>query len=136
VSETLCVACGEQHFETDEELARAIRVGISRVHPDCAWTLRYPGQTANAVIMELERKLDNAGSGGVPPAEPPADEDPPVAAALPPEPDDRVEANAFIEEVLCSVCGGDGEVRDPEDAESFNECARCNGVGRVKVTAA
>jgi hypothetical protein len=136
-----CVACGEPHIESRVEAAEATRVGISFVHRDCTWTMRYPGQSAAQVIEALEARLV-AGAGpsgpvGVAQAAAEAGEVVPVAL-LKPDGESSVEglilpaSEGRVGERMCSVCHGDGELVSGDDVTI---CPRCNGVGRISVAA-
>jgi hypothetical protein len=132
----LCVACGETHFLTEREVNAALRVGISHVHPDCAWTLRYPGKSANEVIVELERKLSkraHVGAAAGTSTDRTDEPSPPEAISVADDPQERG-GGEYVEEKLCPICEGDGELVDPEDPNAVSLCGRCNGNGRVQVT--
>jgi hypothetical protein len=137
-----CAACGEDHIE---DPSTATRVGIAFIGRECTWTLRYPGKAAHEVIEALEARLRGDGSGPrLTPAElnadvtapPPTDgAAAPDGGSVPPSDDPAERAGGeFAETRPCPVCGGDGEVPDPEEDGSFNPCGRCGGDGTIKVT--
>lgn len=122
-----CAVCGEDHIEDEATLARCTRIGISFVHPDCQWAIRYPGKTANEVIEMLEARV---AARPEPRIDLPA---PSVAGPAAPPTEDPAERDGgeFTQEKLCPVCNGDGEV--PEDDGGTLECGRCAGSGRIVV---
>ncbi len=139
-----CVACGENHIETEDDLRKARRVGISFVSDECEWTLRYPGKTAAAVIADLERRLSAAPAAPATdvrgePMDEPADEpwSPPAegieGTVVPGQ-------QGAPGERLCPVCHGDGElVSVNQGADNMEEptvmpCPRCASTGRIAVS--
>jgi hypothetical protein len=128
----LCVACGDTHADP----ATATRIGISYVAVECAWTLRYPGMSASEVIEALEarlrRRVHEPGDEPTVEMEPVSDPDPTLEMKpVSNDPAERAEHNQFAQEVLCTVCGGDGELAEPDGPVV---CGRCNGTGRVSVS--
>lgn len=140
-----CVACGDEHADPDT----ATRIGISFVAVECAWTLRYPGMSASEVIESLEVQLKgHARASSRPPPEVDADgvivtaeqwEDPDKTTVMEPVSDDPAERSGgqFAEDILCPVCDGDGELTGPDGETDGGAvmCGRCNGSGRVLVSA-
>ena len=144
-----CVACGRDHIDDEDALARSVRIGVSFVADTCAWTLRYPGMEAHEVIEHLEGRL--AGSYPATPQEAVTrieaavnggtDARASAHAASDPESDDPAERVATADADLtgrhtipCPVCGGDGELEGATADEPPVLCARCNGNGTVEVT--
>jgi hypothetical protein len=146
MSET-CAACGDDHVDT----ATGTRIGVSWIARECSWVLRWPGRQAHEVIELLEKRLGEepppSVNGGVEvdalvregmlERETPEPEDPQATtemAALSDDPAQRTEHNQFVQDILCPVCAGDGELANPDgDREGAVMCGRCNGSGRVLV---
>lgn len=127
-----CVACGQEHIKSEEDLRGATRVGISFVARECAWTLKYPGRQAHEVIEALEQRLGSRPDVALQDPAPAADEE--VVQADPDDPATHPEQVSTAltgqgHRVPCTVCKGDGEVGDPPVP-----CGRCGGDGTIVVT--
>lgn len=126
-----CAACGYEHADPKT----AVRVGIAFIAAECAWTLRYPGHSANEVIDMLEARIAGYAEGGVTSKAVESWTAPPGPEPSPARNGDPDPALTGLTEKLCPVCEGDGELVDPAVPDTVVVCARCDGSGRVKVMA-
>lgn len=142
-----CVACGRDHIDTEAAMREAVRVGISFVHPDCEWTLRWQGKEAHEVIAILEAEVERLRAVGEPSAatwESRRVTSPPDQSARTESAADPAERLASpnreatgIGQVVCEACEGSGVLPlnhvPTGNGESFVTCKACAGTGRVAV---